>query len=199
MESKLSFPLHSAYAASKHGMVGFIDALRMELLHDRVPVAVTTILPAGINTPFFDKSLTRIGVKPRPSPLVYEPELVAEAILYAAEHPVRELYVGGAGKSWEWLVCLAPNLTDRLLSRFGYRPQMTNIPKSDQAPHDLYEPVEGYDDVHGTFGREARAVSLYTGLEKRPALRWGLLALLAGAGYVFLTRRKPARQWLDRG
>lgn len=63
VESKRSFPLHSAHSASKHGMIGFIDALRVELMHDRTPISVTTILPAGINTPFFDKSLTRLGVK----------------------------------------------------------------------------------------------------------------------------------------
>ncbi|HSL47264.1 MAG TPA: SDR family oxidoreductase [Anaerolineales bacterium] len=189
VESKRSFPLHSAYAASKHGMIGFIDALRVELMHDRTPVSVTTILPAGINTPFFDKSLTRIGVKPRPSPPVYEPVLVANAILHAAEHPVREIYVGGAGKSMEWLHRLSPNLMDRLLSRFGYRPQMTNRPKTDQAPNNLYEYVEGYDQVQGTFDQEARAISLYTGLETHPGLRWGLAALIAGLGYVLLSRR----------
>ena len=138
VESKRSFPLHSAYSASKHGMIGFIDALRVELMHDQVPISETTILPAGINTPFFDKSLTRLGVKPRPSPPVYEPVLVANAVLYAAEHPVRDLYVGGAGRSIEWLHRLSPSLLDRLLSRFGYRPQMTDQPKSDRK-HSLYE------------------------------------------------------------
>lgn len=189
VESKRSFPLHSAYAASKHGMIGFIDALRVELMHDRTPISVTTILPAGINTPFFDKSRTRLGVKPRPSPPVYEPVIVAEAVLHAAEHPVRELYVGGAGKSFEWLHRLSPGLADRVLSRLGYRPQMTNEPKTDQAPHNLYEHMEGHDQVQGTFSKEARAISLFTGLEKHPGLRLGLLGVLAGVGLVLLRRR----------
>lgn len=190
VESKRSFPLHSAYSASKHGMIGFIDALRVELMHDRTPVSVTSILPAGINTPFFDKSLTRIGVKPRPSPPVYEPSLVAEAILHAAEHPVREIYVGGAGRMMEWMHRLSPSLTDWFFSRFSYRPQMTNIPKSDRAPHNLYEHIEGHDQSQGTFDGEARAVSLYTGLSKHPQLRWGLIALVSGLGYLLVSRRR---------
>lgn len=190
VESKRGLPLHSAYSASKHGMIGFIDALRVELMHDRTPVSVTTILPAGINTPFFDKSLTRLGVKPRPSAPIYEPGLVAEAILHAAEHPVREIFVGGAGKSLEWLHRQAPTLADRLLSRFGYRPQLTNIPKTDQDPHNLYEHMEGYDQVRGSFSKEARSVSLYTGLGMRPELRWGVFAVLAGMGYALLSNRK---------
>jgi NAD(P)-dependent dehydrogenase (short-subunit alcohol dehydrogenase family) len=195
VESKRSFPLHSAYSASKHGMIGFIDALRVELMHDRTPISVTTILPAGINTPFFDKSLTRLGVKPRPSPPVYEPKLVADAILHAAEHPVRELYVGGAGKMMEWMHRLSPGLTDRIFSRLAYRPQLTDQPKTDTAPHNLYEHIEGYDRAQGSFSKEARSISLFTGLEKRPVLRWGLMGLLAWAGFTLLTRRKPAR-WL---
>jgi short-subunit dehydrogenase len=191
VESKRSFPFHSAYAASKHGMIGFIDALRVELMHDQTPVSVTTILPAGINTPFFDKSLTRIGVKPRPSPPVYEPVLVANAVLHAAEHPVREIYVGGAGKLMEWMHRLSPSLTDWVLSRLGYQPQLTNIPKTDQAPHNLYDHVEGYDQAQGSFSKEARSISIYTNLEMHPRLRWGLLGLLLGAGVVLLRRRKP--------
>src|SRR5215217_1323201 len=190
LESKRGFPLHSAYSASKHGMIGFIDALRVELMHDGTPISVTTILPAGINTPFFDKSLTRLGVKPRPSPPVYEPGLVAEAILHAAEHPAREIYVGGAGKSMEWLHRLSPTLTDRLLSRFGYRPQMTNLPKTDRAPSNLYDHIEGYDQIQGSFSKEARSVSLYTGLEMHPRLRWGLLGALAAVGFALLKQRK---------
>ncbi|MGE5464900.1 MAG: SDR family oxidoreductase [Syntrophothermus sp.] len=196
LESKRSFPLHSVYSASKHGMIGFIDALRVELMHDRTPVSVTTILPAGINTPFFDKSLTRIGVKPRPSPPVYEPRLVADAILHAAEHPAREIYVGGAGKSIEWLHLLSPGLVDRLLSRFGYRPQMTHTPKTDQAPSNLFEHIDGYDQVQGSFSQDTKPFSLYTGWETRPAVRWGLLAVMAGIGLTVVARRRPVRRWM---
>jgi hypothetical protein len=149
-----------------------------------------TILPAGINTPFFDKSQTRLGVKPRPSPPVYDAGIVADAILYAAEHPVREIYVGGAGISLEWLHRLSPTLADWLLSRFGYHPQFTNTPKTDQDPHNLYEHVEGYDAVSGSFGAETRSVSLYTNLQTHPELRWGLLAVIAGVGYALLARPK---------
>lgn len=193
VESRRSLPLHSAYAASKHGMVGFIDALRMELMHDHTPISVTTVLPASINTPFFDKSLTRLGVKPRPIPPVYQPELVAEAILYAAEHPVRDIYVGGAGKLLVFFHHLAPRLVDWVFSRFGFRTQKTDQPETDRAPHNLYEHIEGYDQVHGSFGKEARTVSLYTRLETRPALRWGLLGVLAGAWFIRQARRKPGR------
>jgi NAD(P)-dependent dehydrogenase (short-subunit alcohol dehydrogenase family) len=190
VESKRGLPLHSAYSASKHGMIGFLDALRVELMHDQIPISVTTILPAGINTPFFDKSRTRLGVKPRPSPPVYEPGLVADAILYAAEHPAREIYVGGAGRSLAFLHRLAPRLLDQLLSRFGIRAQKTDIPKTDQAPNNLFEHVEGLDQVQGSFNREARSMSLYTGMRTHPQLRWGVLAVLAGVGYVLLSRRR---------
>lgn len=190
VESKRGIPLHSVYSASKHGMIGFIDALRVELMHDRTPVSVTTILPAGINTPFFDKSMTRLGVKPRPSPPIYEPVLVAKAILHAAEHPVREIYVGGAGRALELLHRLSPHLTDWLLSRFSYPLQMTNQPKTDQSPSNLYDHIEGYDQVQGSFSKEARSISVYTGVAMHPALRWGLLGMLAGIGAVLLKSHK---------
>jgi NAD(P)-dependent dehydrogenase (short-subunit alcohol dehydrogenase family) len=190
VESKRGIPLHSVYSASKHGMIGFIDALRVELMHDRTSVSVTTILPAGINTPFFDKSLTRLGVKPRPSPPIYEPVLVAKAVLHAAEHPVREIYVGGAGRVLEWSHRLSPHLTDWLLSRFSYRLQMTNQPKTDQAPNNLYHYIEGYDQIQGSFSNESRSISLFTGMELHPALHWGLLGMLAGMGFVLLKRHR---------
>jgi NAD(P)-dependent dehydrogenase (short-subunit alcohol dehydrogenase family) len=89
--ARRSMPLQAAYSASKFGVRAFADSLRLELLHDQVPVSITNIMPASVNTPFFDKSLTRLGVKPRPIPPVYDARVVAQSIMYAAEHPVREL------------------------------------------------------------------------------------------------------------
>ncbi|HSJ89363.1 MAG TPA: hypothetical protein VK909_19285, partial [Anaerolineales bacterium] len=123
-------------------------------------------------------------------PPVYEPVLVAKAILHAAEHPVREIYVGGAGKSMVLLHRLSPTLTDWLLSRFGYRPQLTDEPKTDRAPNNLYEHVEGYDQVQGSFNKGARSISLYTSVQMNPRLRWGLLGILAGLGFALLRKRR---------
>jgi NAD(P)-dependent dehydrogenase (short-subunit alcohol dehydrogenase family) len=196
VESHRSLPLQSAYSASKHGMIGFIDSLRMELMHDEIPISVTSILPSGINTPLFDKALTRLGVKPRPVPPVYKPELVAEAILYAAEHPERHIYVGGAGKFLELSNRFAPSLVDLVLNKISYQGQKTDERKTDQAPHNLYEHLDGYEQVHGSFSQETKPVSIYTGLRIRPKLRWGLLGLLvgtAGLGFILQTLRKRTR------
>ena len=106
---------------------------------------------------------------------------------------MREIYVGGAGKMIERMHRLSPRLTDWLLSRFGYQPQRTDISKTDRAPHNLYEHIEGYDQAQEAFSDEARSISVYTGLELHPKLRWGLLGAVAGAGFVLLPRRKSTR------
>jgi NAD(P)-dependent dehydrogenase (short-subunit alcohol dehydrogenase family) len=96
VEAKRSFPFHSAYGASKHGIDGFLEALRVELKHEGWPISVTQVMPGTINTPFFDQGRTKLGVKPVGIPPIYEPETVANIILYAAEHPARDLVSGGA-------------------------------------------------------------------------------------------------------
>src|ERR687893_219414 len=98
VEAKRALPLQRAYASSKHGIIGFLDALRLELQNDGVPISVTNSMPAGINTPFFNKARTKLGVKPMPMPPIYQPDVVADVILYAAEHPTRDIEAGGAAK-----------------------------------------------------------------------------------------------------
>ena len=78
----------SAYAASKHGMKSFLEALHLELQHEDVPISVTEVMPSSINTPFFNKARTKLGVKPQGMPPIYQPSIVTDAILYAAEHPI---------------------------------------------------------------------------------------------------------------
>lgn len=189
VEATRSLPLQSAYAASKHGMVGFIDALRLELKKDGIPISVTNIKPAGINTPLYEKALTKIGTVPRPVPPVYEPELVAQAILYAAQNPVRDMTVGTAGKLLGVTQRISPRLADGVLQKIAYKGMHTDRPKSASAPNNLYHHQEGYDRIHGPFGEEALPVTIYSDTRARQALRLGLAAATLAGAAVILGRR----------
>jgi len=188
VEGQRSLPLQSAYASSKQGVAGFLDSLRMELEHDKIPISVTNILPSSINTPLFDKALTKLGVKPRPIPPVYEPSVVADAIVYAAEHPEREMVVGGAGQSLGLLQRMSPRMADRALMQLGFQGQKTDIPKSTRAPNNLFNHIDGYDSTKGSFSQEARPISVYTKSRTNPLLRWGLAATLLATGVVLSSR-----------
>lgn len=182
-ESRRALPYHSAYAASKHGITGFADALRLELEEENAPVSVTVVMPSSINTPFFSKARTRLGVKPAPVPPVYEPEAAAEIIHFAAEHPVRELFVGGAGKALGITQRLSPRLADNVTLQFG-KLQFGDQQKSEHAPNNLFAHIDGYDRVHGTYGDQARRLSLYNRLQIKPWLRFALgTTVLAGVAY----------------
>jgi NAD(P)-dependent dehydrogenase (short-subunit alcohol dehydrogenase family) len=129
MGAKRSVPLQSAYCASKHGMEGFIEALRVELRHEGLPIGVTSIQPATTNTPFFDKARTKLGVKPVAPPPIYAPGIVADAILHAAEHPARDLVVGGAAKALILGQRLSPRLVDALMQRGASRSTTRTSPR----------------------------------------------------------------------
>jgi NAD(P)-dependent dehydrogenase (short-subunit alcohol dehydrogenase family) len=134
VEAKRSFPFHSAYGASKHGIDGFLEALRVELKHEGWPISVTQVMPATINTPFFDKGRTKLGVKPVGIPPIYEPETVANVILYAAENPARDLVSGGAAQALIINQRLSPRMLDTVLAtRAGFSPQLTDEPRSKDA------------------------------------------------------------------
>lgn len=180
VEGRKALPYHGAYAASKHGINAFVDALRMEMEQEKIPINITTVMPSSFNTPFFEKSKTKLGVQPAPVPPVYEPELAAEAIQYAAENPVREMFVGGSGKSLGLLQRLSPRLADKTIMKVGQL-QRTDKPKSENAPSNLYEHLDGYDRVHGDFSEIAKRESLYTRFRMNPAIQ-----LAAGLGALAL-------------
>ena len=189
IESKRAMPYHSAYAASKHGVKGFSEALRLELAHEQSAISVTLIMPAAINTPFFDHSRSKLGVKPLAFPPSYAPEIVAEAIVYAAEHPRREIVVGGMGKVLLTQQRLAPGLLDRLLllGGLGFRLQRTDQP--DDGQDNLFAPLDEPGAVHGEFAATTFPHSAYTRLfELHPALRRGAAAA-AAMGALALLRR----------
>src|SRR5215213_8271360 len=122
VEAKRSFPFHSAYAASKHAIDGFLEALRVELRHEGWPISVTQVMPGTINTPFFDKGRTKLGVKPVGVPPIYEPQTVANIILYAAENPARDLVSGGAAQALILNQRLSPRMLDAILTTRGFQP-----------------------------------------------------------------------------
>jgi short-subunit dehydrogenase len=144
-------PLLATYSAAKHGIVGFSEALRMELDHDQAGVAVTTILPYGINTPFFNHARSKLGVLPRPTPPAYEPVAVAEAIVWAAEHPTRDIVVGGAAKGVILLQRLSPALLDRLMTIGGLAFKMQQSTRPDDGVDNLFAPAPGGYAVRGEF------------------------------------------------
>jgi NAD(P)-dependent dehydrogenase (short-subunit alcohol dehydrogenase family) len=162
MGAKRAIPLQTAYCASKHGVDAFLEAWRTELEHDGVPISVTEIMPATINTPLFDNARTKIGVKPTAPPPAYPPSAVADAVVFAAQHPVPRLVVGGAARAIITTQALAPRLLDVAFRRFGYQLHNTGEPKARTAADNLDAPVPGRNDVEGTIGRFTVRHSLYT-------------------------------------
>jgi NAD(P)-dependent dehydrogenase (short-subunit alcohol dehydrogenase family) len=172
VEAKRSFPFHSAYAASKHGIDGFLEALRVELKHEGWPISVTQVMPGTINTPFFDKGRTKLGVKPVGVPPIYEPETVANIILYAAENPARDLVSGGAAQVLILNQRLSPRMLDAILAtRAGFSPQMTDEPRSEDGPDNLYAPIPGHNTTKDGFRALSR--SLYNWLQMHPTVKRG--------------------------
>ena len=175
VEAKRAFPFHSAYGAAKHGIDGFVEAMRVELKHEGWPISVTQIMPGTINTPFFDKGRSKIGVKPVGMPPIYEPETVADVIVYAAENPERDLVAGGAAAALILNQRLAPRLLDAILStRVGFAPQKTNEPRSENEPDNLFGPIADHDTARNGFRAFER--SSYNWLQSHPMLRKGVLA-----------------------
>jgi NAD(P)-dependent dehydrogenase (short-subunit alcohol dehydrogenase family) len=172
MGAKRSIPLQSAYCASKHGIDGFLESLRVELRREKLPISVTQVMPATINTPFFDKGRSKIGVKPVGIPPIYEPETVANIILYAAENPARDLVCGGAAQALILNQRLSPRMLDAVLAtRAGFNPQKTEEPRSEDEPDNLYAPIRGHDTSKNGFRALSR--SLYNWLEMHPVVRRG--------------------------
>lgn len=183
---KRPLPLQSAYSAAKHGVIGFLDSLRLELQHAGLPISVTNVMPSSINTPLFEQARTKLGVQPQGLPPVYEPEEVARAILYAAEHPTRDIVAGGAGRAFITGQALSPSLLDSVLLKIGFTGQRSSHVKSPDAPDNLFGPLPGYDRAEGNL--DAKSVSAYTWLRTHPKALYAVLSAALGAA-VLLGRR----------
>lgn len=196
VEGRVALPYQSAYAAAKHGVIGMLDALRLELREEGAPIHVVNVMPSSIDTPLFDKARTKLGVRPKGVPPVYPPEAAVRTILYAAEHPARDLVVGGGGRFLAAAKALAPRLVDAWLIREGFDAQRTGAWRSERHPDNLEGPVHDDDRVEGAYDLPVRATSLYT--RARTSV-WGPPLLAAGAGLLLGALAGSGASGRDRG
>jgi len=180
-------PLQAAYCGAKHAVEGFTDSLQVELLHDKSNVKVTMIQMPALNTPQFDWVKSRLPKRAQPVPPIFQPEVAADAIVWAVDHPRREYYVGGSTTQAVIGNKIAPGLVDRYLAKNGYQSQQTEQPEDPDRPHNLWEPVSGDRGAHGRFDARAKRSSVQFWLSKHrqtialagAALAGGLAAIAA--------------------
>lgn len=153
-------PLQSAYCAAKHAVQGFCDSLRAELLHDRSHVTLTMVQLPALNTPQFDWVKSRLPNRAQPVPPIFQPEVAADAIVWASDSGRREVWVGLPTVKAILGDRIAPGLLDRLLAHIGYDSQQTDEPEDPTRPDNLWTPVSGDRGAHGRFDARARPVSL---------------------------------------
>ena len=152
-------PLQSAYCAAKHAIQGFCDSLRAELIHDGSNVRLTMVQMPALNTPQFDWVKSRLPNKAQPVPPIFQPEVAAEAIVWAAHHDRREVFVGNSTVVAILGNRLAPWFGDWYLAKTGYQGQQTDEPRDPDSPDNLWQPLPGDHGAHGRFDDQAQAKS----------------------------------------
>lgn len=182
-----AIPLQSAYCAAKFACRGFTDSLRIELEHEGSAIHVTSVHLAAFNTPQFDWARTRLDKKPQPMPPIFQPEVAARAIVWAAGQRRREVCVGFPAVKAIWGNKFFPSVADKVLEKDGYEGQKDNVPLPGDRPDNLFEPVDADLGSHGRFDSEARNHSRQLWLTMhRGAVAVGMLLPLA----LMLLRKK---------
>jgi NADP-dependent 3-hydroxy acid dehydrogenase YdfG len=182
-------PIQGMYSASKHAVKGYTDALRMEVEMEKLGISVTLIKPSAIDTPYTDHARNHMETAPKNPPPVYAPKVVADAVLFCAEHPRRDVVVGGGGKMFSVLEKIAPRLTDRLMERTMEGMQKSGRPNDGRDNLFMAPLIEGRE--RASNGGKAFERSAYTQLALHPA--WSAAAalglVLAVGGLAFARMR----------
>jgi NAD(P)-dependent dehydrogenase (short-subunit alcohol dehydrogenase family) len=187
-----SIPLQAAYCAAKHAVLGFFASLRTELLHDGSNVKTTMVQMPALNTPQFGWVKSRLPRKAQPVPPIFQPEVGARAIYYAAHHPERrEYYVGFSTVKAIFGNKLAPSFGDHYLARDGYDAQQHDGPEDPNRPNNLWHPVSGDHGAHGTFDERASSFSMELWLEMNRKWLGAALGLLAAGALLSRVKRQP--------
>lgn len=191
--SDRAIPLQGAYSASKHAVKGYTDALRMELEAENAPVSVTLIKPASVDSGYIEHAKNYMDVEPRLPPPLYSPKAVADAILYAAEHPIRDVFVGSASKAVSVFGNSMPSLADKLFGRSMIKAQRSSRPAMPR--HDALWDAGDMADSHASAHRHVHQSSLYTELNTRwRGLFWmgaGVAAACAALRCLPRSGRRP--------
>jgi NAD(P)-dependent dehydrogenase (short-subunit alcohol dehydrogenase family) len=170
-----AIPLQAAYCAAKHAVQGFTESLRCELLHDNSRIHVSMVHLPALNTPHFSWVKSRLPRKPQPVPPIYQPEIAADAIIWAAGHHRREMQVGLPTVLAIEVNKLAAGLVDRYLARNGYDSQQTQEPVEPSRQDNLWEPMPGDRGAHGDFDHKASDFSPHLWINThRPMMVLGL-------------------------
>jgi len=191
--SDRAIPLQGMYCASKHAVKGFTDALRMELEAENAPVSVTLIKPAAIDTPYKEHAKNYMDSKPENPPPVYAPETVAEAILHCAENPVRDVFIGGAGKAASMAGHYAPRLTDKYMENVMMKSQESEEASGTGEKESLYESNDASLQERGGYDGHVAESSLFTTASLHPTITSAVAtgaALAFGAGLAYSILKK---------
>ncbi|MEU4236138.1 SDR family oxidoreductase [Actinoplanes sp. NPDC026619] len=184
-------PLQTAYCGSKHAVQGFNESLRCELLHAKSGVRTTMVQLPAVNTPQFTWLRSRLGRHAQPVPPIYQPEVAAQAIVYAADHPRRrEYWVGASTAATLAANAIAPGILDRYLGRTGVDSQQTSEPHDPNAPGNLWEPADGEQGhdygAHGEFDDRSKQSSVQVWASQHHGLlaAAGSVAAVVAAGLI---------------
>jgi NAD(P)-dependent dehydrogenase (short-subunit alcohol dehydrogenase family) len=184
-----AIPLQAAYCGAKFAIRGFTDSIRTELLHDNSKVQITMVQLPGVNTPQFNWCRSKLPDHPMPVPPIYQPEIPAEAVYWAAHHERRELWVGYSTLLAILGNKLAPSVADRYLARTGFAgQQISGMPVSADRPNNLFEPVQDKAATHGMFDAQAKTRSPQLWAATHRATIAGALAGIAAAGAAGVAR-----------
>jgi NAD(P)-dependent dehydrogenase (short-subunit alcohol dehydrogenase family) len=184
-------PLQASYCGAKHALQGFLESVRTELLHDGSNVRLTMVQLPALNTPQFTWSRSKMPHEPQPVPPIFQPEVAADAIVFAARHPRRELMVGWPTVKAIVGNAVAPTVADHYLADDGYQAQQTEVPLGQiMRPGNLFQPVAGDQGSHGPFDGQAKrySVQLWTTKHRRWLGLAGATTLAAAAAGAVLAR-----------
>ena len=184
-----SVPLQSIYCGAKFAIRGFTDSLRSEIIHDKLDVHLTMVDLPAVNTPQFDWAMNKMGKKAKPVAPIYQPEVPARAIFFAATHRRRQIWVGYPTVQAILANRIAPGLIDKYLASAGYSGQISDEDLSPNAPANLYEPVPGNYAAHGRFDMRSRTGSWEMFTDRHRTVFWAA----AGVGAVAIVHQIAKR------